>query len=82
MTNFISQDYLRKIMHYDETSGNFTWIKKKRGTKHRFKKNAGYLNRNGYIEIRIDGKLFKAHRLAVNIERCAWDKYDPEREDS
>ncbi|MGV3963057.1 hypothetical protein ACV8SR_01135 [Citrobacter freundii] len=21
-------------------------------------------------------------RLAVNIERCAWDKYDPEREDS
>ncbi|HIC6634042.1 TPA: HNH endonuclease [Salmonella enterica subsp. enterica] len=64
MTNFISQDYLRKIMHYDETSVNFTLIKKKRGTKHRFKKNAGYLNRNGYIEIRIDGKLFKAHRLA------------------
>ncbi len=34
MTNFISQDYLRKIMHYDETSGNFTWIKKKRGDKY------------------------------------------------
>ena len=53
-----------KILDYNEDSGLFKWREYRNGINRRAKNNAGSLSRYGYIEIRIDGVLHKAHRLA------------------
>lgn len=61
---------LKELLHYDLTTGIFTWRV--------WRKNqiipgavAGY-NQNGYIVIEIDGRPFKAHRLAIYYTGKYW----------
>lgn len=74
----ITLDYVLSILNYDEFSGIFKW--KHRPINHFTSSkawacwnaryagtNAGNKNQNGYIQIKIDKKLYKAHRLAMLI---------------
>ncbi|ELN0130404.1 HNH endonuclease [Klebsiella pneumoniae] len=67
----ITQDELRKLLHYDPSTGLFTWIKQ---TSNRVKVGdvAGSLSDTGYIDIRLNGKLLRAHRLAWLYTHGAW----------
>ena len=58
----LSQESLRALLHYDPDTGIFTWLVTRgravAGSK------AGTLTSLGYINIRINYKPYKAHRLA------------------
>jgi hypothetical protein len=58
----LTQARLRELLSYNSENGNFTWLA---STSKRIKINdiAGCLSPNNYILIRIDRKLYKAHRL-------------------
>lgn len=58
----LTAERLREILSYDPDTGEFTWKKSRRGVK--AGATAGCLNGSGYLLIRIDGKLYRAHRLA------------------
>jgi len=78
----LTQELLRELLTYDKNTGLFFW--KRRDRKHfktcrafkiwntRFPgKQAGSINHYGYIEIRLLGGLYKAHRLvALYITGC------------
>lgn len=69
-TNALKQERLKELLNYSEETGRFTW-KEKRG-RVGVGESAGYTHKAGYIYIRIDGKLFSAHRLAWFYMRGAW----------
>jgi len=71
----LTQSRLKEVLSYDPDSGKFTW-KINRGSM-KAGSVAGYLDSsNGYICIRLDGKLYKAHRLAWFYTHG----YDPENQ--
>jgi len=60
----LTQSELKENLHYNPETGFFTWIKV---SKYGGVKNgdlAGTLSAEGYIVIKIDKTLYKAHRLA------------------
>lgn len=61
-TDNVTSERLRELFKYDEESGLFTRIKQSGSAKQGCV--ATCENSNGYIVIRIDGKLYGAHRLA------------------
>lgn len=58
----LTQERLKELLHYDPTTGIFTWITSRGAAKAGSK--AGHAGALGYISIRIDGVLYQAHRLA------------------
>ena len=62
-SNRITCSELKECLHYDENSGVFTWIKTMglRGKKGTI---AGSKNKCGYVGIKINRVLYRAHRLA------------------
>jgi HNH endonuclease/AP2 domain/Putative oxidoreductase C terminal domain len=56
----------RKAFSYDEHSGVLTWLIST--GKAKVGKQAGYLNRTGYLIIRLNGAQISAHRLAWLIK--------------
>jgi len=58
----LSVEVLKENLHYEPTTGLFTWVKGRSGTK--IGNIAGTLNKDGYINIKINCKRYKAHRLA------------------
>lgn len=58
----LTLDRLRELLVYDPISGAFRWIA--RAGRCRAGDIAGCDDGQGYIVIRIDGKPYKAHRLA------------------
>ena len=61
----ITSDYVNSILHYDPDSGVFIWIRANDSHFHRNGKIAGRVNNCGRIQIKIDGALYSAHRLAL-----------------
>ncbi len=61
--NDMTQARLKQRLHYDPDTGTFTWL------QYRFPggigRVAGTTRRDGYVLIRIDGKMYLVHRLAV-----------------
>lgn len=57
----LSQEYLKRILNYNEKTGEFEW--KRRGSGIRVGKKAGGVDSYGYVRIRIDGIRYRAHRL-------------------
>lgn len=59
----MNQEELKSLLTYDPITGDFIWLVKPAtwivvGSK------AGHVAANGYIQIRLKGKLYYAHRLA------------------
>ena len=58
----LTAERLRELLDYSAESGTFTWAVSRR--KCRKGAMAGCAMRNGYVVIRIDDRLYLAHRLA------------------
>lgn len=59
----LTQKRLKELLHYDSETGVFIW-KVNKANNAQINNAAGYSNSNGYRDIRIDWKLYRAHRLA------------------
>ncbi|QLG87668.1 HNH endonuclease [Chitinibacter bivalviorum] len=59
----LTQEQLKSCLSYNPESGEFIWISRNKNNV-RSGRTAGHLRSNGYIEIRIKGKSYLAHRLA------------------
>lgn len=59
----MTPERLRELLHYDPETGSFTWSVERR-RKVQKGSQAGCQNKLGYVVIRVDGKLYLAHRLA------------------
>lgn len=66
---------LRKLLDYDQDTGEFTW-RVSRGRMAKVGAKAGCVKRNGYIQIRIGGRDFFAHRLAWLHAKGIWPPHD------
>lgn len=54
---------LLELLRYDDSDGRFYWKLGGRGIKHEKKLQAGSFDAHGYGQIRIDGVIYKEHRL-------------------
>ena len=83
----LTQEWLREALQYDEETGDFTWrvdrplhhFKNKHGRSIWHSKYAGKVagavgsyNGKEYLRIKLDGKLYLAHRLAFLYKSNEW----------
>lgn len=61
--NILTQDELKKLFAYDETTGDFTRIIDSYNYKFRAGTIAGHLKYNGYMYIKINKRVYPSHRL-------------------
>jgi len=54
---------ITSVLNYDKNSGEFTWIKTKSRAA-RVGDKAGSIDKDGYLIIKVDGKSYRAQRLA------------------
>ena len=57
----LTQIQLKEIIEYNPETGVFKWTKKKKWTN---KRTVGHIDKDGYHSIMIDGRNWRAHRLA------------------
>jgi len=57
----ITQERLKEVLLFDESTGLFTWLPRK--GFHMAGRAAGSVD-NGYLRIKVDNVLYRAHRLA------------------
>lgn len=69
----LSLKRLRELLHYDRYTGIWTWLVD-RGGRIKAGDQAGNLNSDGYVQIRIDYKLYMAHVLAWFYSFEQWPK--------
>lgn len=60
----VTQEYLKERLHYDPETGIFLWREGATRCRIFAGKEAGHLSDQGYRMIGIDGKPYRAHRLA------------------
>lgn len=73
--DFIKQDRLKELIHYEPSTGVFTWLGDRGGRSFRGKV-AGSEKDNGYREITVDGFQYLAHRLAWLYVNGTWPSND------
>lgn len=59
-----SQERLKHLFDYDPQTGIFLWRNPQKASHMKPGDVAGWLNNTGYIHMRVDGKIFTAHRVA------------------
>ena len=67
----LTQEYLQSILHYDKDTGIFTWLQLL-SKKIKTGNIAGTYNNKKYRQICINGKSYKAHRLAWFYTHGSW----------
>jgi len=70
-TTLLTQKHLKSLLTYDAETGEFRW-RIKRSNRALKGSIAGCADKYGYIVIRIDNTLYKAHRLAWLYEYGAF----------
>lgn len=69
----LTQERLKEVLWYSPEMGSFIWLVTRRG----YAKEgtiAGRVSSKGYREISVDGKRYKAHRLAWLYMHGSWPK--------
>ena len=69
----ITQDELKRLLHYDPETGDFTWLVARKGTLRC--KTAGTKHNRGYRTIHLNYKCYLAHRLAWLYMMGDWPKH-------
>jgi hypothetical protein len=72
----LTQAHLRHRLHYDPDTGVFTWLNPNKYRPEYKGRGAGSLHTLGYIHIYVDGKAYKAHRLAWFYVHGEWPLQD------
>ena len=60
----LTQERLKELLHYCPDSGEFSWLQKTRPQINIGDKAGSIANTDGYVRIKINKKLYLAHRLA------------------
>ena len=68
----LTVEQLRGLLKYDPETGVLTWLVSGRRMKPRAGEVAGCADPRGYIQIRINRRLYWAHRLALAIVNGEW----------
>lgn len=76
----LTQERLRELLHYDPATGIFRW-RVRPAKRVRAGDIAGHLNPNGYITIRVDGRLYYAQQLAFLYVTGEWPAGDVDHRD-
>lgn len=71
----LTQARLREVLNYDPVKGLFCWIARP-SIRIKVGAEAGWLHSNGYVIITLDGKDYRAHRLAVFYMTGEWPPHD------
>ncbi len=71
--NELTAEYLRSVLHYDPETGLFTW-KVRAANRVKVGDAAGCPNGDGYLHIKVQSRLYKAHRLAWLYMNGEWPK--------
>lgn len=67
----LTPEDLRRLLAYDADTGAFTWLVAL-SRRIRPGRKAGSLNGNGYVQIRVFGRIYAAHRLAWLYVHGEW----------
>ncbi len=67
----LTADRLRELLSYDAEAGKFTWLARTSKSV-KIGKVAGSPHNHGYWRIRVDGRLYQAHRLAWLYVTGSW----------
>lgn len=65
---------LRNVLHYDAETGAFTWLVNN-GPRVKAGQTAGSFDGQAYWRVQLDGKKYKAHRLAWFYVHGEWPKF-------
>ncbi|HMG15799.1 MAG TPA: HNH endonuclease [Saprospiraceae bacterium] len=76
----LTQERLKELLHYNSETGLFT-RKVSLNNKVRIGDVAGCYNLSGYVDIRVDVKKYKAHRLAFLYMLGRWPYDEGEHKD-
>lgn len=79
----LDPEYIRSVLSYDRDSGEFRWLDRpsshfsKSWVGERWNKRtagtiAGSFDAEGYRQIKIDGQVYRAHRVAWVLENGEW----------
>ena len=68
----LTQERLKEILHYNPDTGSMNWLVLDRNKNP--DKEAGCLSKDGYKVIQIDGRQYKAHRIAWLYFYGTWPK--------
>ena len=71
--NELTAEKLRELLHYEPETGIFTW-KISNSSRVKVGDVAGCLNGDGYLQIRVQSRPHKAHRLAWLYVYGSWPK--------
>lgn len=71
----LSADRLRELLDYNPETGVFTWRVRRNQHVH-LESIAGTTNINGYIQICVDRRVYRAHRLAWLYVHGHWPAND------
>lgn len=81
MTQVLTADRLKQLLHYDPETGVWTWLKA-RGRNAPAGARAGRVQETGYRHIKIDGKIYKSGRLAHFYMTGKWPENLVDHEDT
>lgn len=71
----LTQSRLKELLHYNPTTGAFTWKSYRTGTA-KIGDVAGHIGNRGYRQIRINGKAYTASRLAWFYVEGYWPEHE------
>lgn len=75
----LTAERLKELYSYDPNTGDFTRITSRNGYLAGMVCN--HVRRDGYVTFSVDGKTYKAHRLAWLYMNGEWPKFDIDHKD-